>query len=106
MKGRYGLEAYWDEELAGKPGQLEQEKDTNGSWISIGTRKIAPAQNGADLYLTIDHTIQYRSEVAIKNAVDKYQADSGTIVVLDPHTGGVLAMASWPTFDPNDFFFS
>lgn len=103
VSGRYGLEAYWNEELAGKPGQLEQEKDTNGSWISIGTRKITPAQNGSDLYLTLNHTIQYRAEVAVKNAVDKYQADSGSIVVLDPRTAGVLAMASWPTFDPNNF---
>lgn len=101
--GRYGLEAYWNDELSGKNGQLEQEKDTAGRWISIGNRNLVPAQNGADLYLTIDHTIQYRSEVAVKNAVDKYKADSGTIMILDPHTGGVLAMASWPTFNPNDF---
>jgi cell division protein FtsI/penicillin-binding protein 2 len=102
-KGRYGLEAYWDQELSGKAGQLEQEKDTAGRWISIGNRKITPAENGSDLYLTVDHTIQYRAEMAVKNAVDKYQADSGSIVVLDPHTGAVLAMASWPTFDPNSY---
>ena len=98
VRGRYGLEAYWNKELEGRPGRLEQERDTGGRWISIGERTIVPAENGADLYLTIDHTIQYRAEMAIKKAVEKYQADSGTIVVLEPATGAVLAMASWPTF--------
>jgi len=103
VRGRYGLEAYWDKELKGQEGRLEQEKDTGGRWISIGDRKITPAVNGSDLYLTIDHTIQYRAEMAVKKAVDKYMADSGSIVITDSHTGAVLAMASWPTFNSNDF---
>ncbi len=103
VKGRYGLEAYWDKELEGQEGKLEQEKDTGGRWISIGDRKITPAVNGSDLYLTIDHTIQYRAEMAVKKAVEKYQADRGSIVITEPHTGAVLAMASWPTFNANDF---
>ncbi len=102
-KGRYGLEAYWDKELAGQEGRLEQERDTGGRWISIGDRNVVPAENGADLYLTIDHTIQYRAEMAIKKSVEKYSADSGTIVIQEPHTGAILAMASWPTFNANDF---
>jgi cell division protein FtsI (penicillin-binding protein 3) len=101
--GRYGLEAYWNEELEGLEGRLEQERDTGGRWISIGDKKLVPAQNGADLYLTIDHTIQYRAEMAIKKAVEKYQADRGSIIVLDPATGGVLAMASAPDFNLNDY---
>ena len=101
--GRYGLESYWNKELEGTPGSLEQERDTGGRWISIGEKKIVPAQNGADLYLTIDHTIQYRAEMAIKKAVEKYQADRGSIVIIDPATGGVLAMASAPDFNPNDY---
>lgn len=101
--GRYGLEAYWNKELEGTAGSLEQERDTGGRWISIGDKKIQPAQDGADLYLTIDHTIQYRAEMAIKKAVEKYQADRGSIVIIDPATGGVLAMASAPDFNPNDF---
>jgi cell division protein FtsI/penicillin-binding protein 2 len=102
-KGRYGLEAYWDKELEGQEGKLEQERDTGGRWISIGERKIIPAVNGSDLYLTIDHTIQYRAEMAVKKAVEKYMADRGSIVITEPRTGAVLAMASWPTFNPNDF---
>jgi len=101
--GRYGLEAYWDKELEGSVGSLEQERDTGGRWISIGEKKIQPAINGADLYLTIDHTIQYRAEMAIKKAAEKFQADQGSIVILDPATGGVLAMASTPDFNPNDY---
>jgi len=102
-KGRYGLEAYWNKELQGREGRLEQERDTGGSWISIGDKVMSPAENGADLYLTIDHTIQYRAEMAIKKSLEKYQADSGSIVVLDPGTGAVLAMASAPDFNPNEF---
>ncbi len=101
--GRYGLESYWDEELKGTPGKLEQERDTGGRWISVGEKKIVPAQNGADLYLTIDHTIQYRAEMAIKKSVEKYQADRGSIVIINPATGGVLAMASAPDFNLNDY---
>ena len=97
-KGRYGLEAYWEKELTGREGSLEQERDTGGRWISIGDRTVVPAENGADIYLTIDHTIQYRAEMAIKKSVEKFSADGGTIVVQEPRTGAVLAMASWPTF--------
>ncbi|MDD3487193.1 MAG: penicillin-binding protein 2 [Candidatus Moranbacteria bacterium] len=101
--GRYGLEAYYDQELAGVPGHLEQEQDTGGRWISIGEKNIQPSKNGADLYLTIDHTVQYRAEMALKKALEKYEADRGSIVILDPKTGGVIAMASVPDFNPNDF---
>jgi cell division protein FtsI/penicillin-binding protein 2 len=101
--GRYGLEAYWDKELQGTPGSLEQERDTGGRWISIADKKLVPAENGADLFLTIDHTIQYRAEMAIKKSVEKYQADRGSIVVIDPATGGVLAMASAPDFNLNEY---
>jgi cell division protein FtsI/penicillin-binding protein 2 len=101
--GRYGLEAYWNEELQGRPGSLEQERDTGGRWISIADKQLKPAQDGANLYLTLDHTIQYRAEMAIKKSVEKFQADRGTIVVMDPKTGAVLAMASTPDFNPNDF---
>jgi len=102
-KGQYGLEAYWNKELEGSAGQLEQERDTGGRWITIGEKKIQPAENGANLYLTIDHTVQYRAEMAIKKAVEKYQADRGSIVIIDPATGGVLAMASAPDFNLNDY---
>lgn len=102
-KGRYGLEAYWDKELGGEKGRLEQERDTGGRWISIGERKIHPAMNGADLLLTIDHTIQYRAEMAIRKSVEKYQGDSGSIVVMEPRSGAVLAMATFPDFNPNEF---
>jgi len=101
--GRYGLEAFWNKELEGTAGSLEQERDTGGRWISIGEKKIQPAANGSDLFLTIDHTIQYRAEMAVKKAAEKFKADRGSIVILDPATGGVLAMASVPDFNPNDY---
>jgi len=103
VKGRYGLEDYWEKELAGNEGRLEQERDTGGRWISIGEKTVVPAENGVDIYLTIDHTIQYRAEIAIKKALEKFQADSGSVVVLEPQMGRVLAMASAPDFNLNDF---
>jgi len=103
VKGRYGLEAYWNKELEGSEGRLEQERDTGGRWISISEKVMSPAEDGADLYLTVDHTIQYRAEMAIKKALEKFKADSGSIVILEPQTGAVLAMASAPDFNPNDF---
>jgi cell division protein FtsI/penicillin-binding protein 2 len=103
QKGLYGLEAYWNKDLEGREGRLEQERDTGGSWISIGDKVMSPAENGADLYLTIDHTIQYRAEMAIKKSLEKFQADSGSIVILEPGTGAVLAMASAPDFNLNEF---
>ncbi|MDI6778212.1 MAG: penicillin-binding transpeptidase domain-containing protein [Patescibacteria group bacterium] len=102
-EGRYGLEAFWNKELEGREGRLEQERDTGGRWISIGEKVMSPAEKGDDLYLTIDHTIQYRAEMAVKKALEKFKADSGSIVILEPRTGAVLAMASAPDFNPNDF---
>ena len=102
-RGRYGIEAYWDKELRGREGRLEQERDTGGRWISISEKKIYPAENGADIYLTLDHTIQYRAEMAIKKSVEKHGADSGSIVIMEPYSGAVLAMASYPAFNPNEF---
>ncbi len=102
-KGLYGLESYFDKELAGIPGTLSQEKDAGGSWIFGAKRELRSAVDGDTLLLTIDKTIQFKVESVLKEAVEKNQADSGSIVVMDPKTGAVLAMASFPDFDPNEY---
>jgi cell division protein FtsI (penicillin-binding protein 3) len=102
-KGLYGLESYFDQELAGVPGSLSQEKDAGGSWIFGAKRELRAAEDGQTLLLTIDKTIQFKVESVLKEAVEKNQADSGSIVVTDPKTGAVLAMASYPDFDPNEY---
>lgn len=103
QRGMYGLEAYWDEKLKGQSGTLEQEGDSRGRWIPVTDRSVQPAQDGPDLILTINHTVQFEVEKILKQAVDSFKADSGTIVVMDPKTGKILALANQPSFDPNNF---
>jgi len=101
--GRYGLEAYYEKELRGRDGQMLQDKDTAGRWISTGAREIVGAEDGEDLVLTVDHIIQYEAEKILESAVEKNQADGGSIIVLEPSSGRILALANFPTFDPNNY---
>ncbi len=101
--GQYGLENYYESELKGTPGYILADKDTRGFWISVGDFKIQPAKNGDDLYLTIDENIQYIIEKELSEAVEKWSADSGTIIVMDPQTGAIKGLANWPTFNLNNY---
>jgi cell division protein FtsI/penicillin-binding protein 2 len=101
--GLYGLERYFELDLAGKSGILNEEKDLSGAWIFGGRRDIVPAVDGVSLFLTIDKSIQFKVESAIKEAVKRHGADSGSVVVVDPKTGDILAMAGYPDFDLNEF---
>lgn len=101
--GRYGLEAYFEDQLKGKEGTLNQERDTGGRWISVADRDFKPAENGDTLILTIDHTVQYEVEKIIKETVEKHGADNGSAIVMEPKTGKILAMANYPNFNPNDY---
>lgn len=103
-KGQYGLEKKYEEILKGKEGFLELERDTAGRWISVGKRNIMPAVDGSDLILTIDHTIQFTAQEKLRQAMEKHQAEGGSVVVMDPKTGAILALANTPTFDPNKYF--
>ena len=99
--GQYGVEGYFNDELKGYGGQISAEKDIFGRPFNID-EKVDP-QNGADFVLTLDHSIQYQTEIVLQNAVKKYKADSGSIVIMDPKTGAVLAMAGFPDYNPNKF---
>ena len=101
--GQYGVEGRWEEQLAGKPGRLRSEKDTEGHEIGIGSRDLRPPVDGLDTYLTIDRTIQYIAERELERAVIDQRADGGTVIVMNPRTGGILAMASRPSYDPNRY---
>ena len=103
LGGRYGLESYFDDQMKGEEGSLFHQRDASGSAIGIGQKEITAARNGDSYVLTIDHIVQYQTEKIIKNAVEKYAADGGDITVMDPVTGKILAMASYPTFNPNDY---
>lgn len=103
MQGRYGVESYYEKSLRGKPGFIEVEKDVAGRWISIGQREIKPAIDGDDLVLTIDRAVQYKVEAELSRAVKKWGADSGSIIIMNPQDGGILAMANYPDYNNNQY---
>ncbi len=82
---------------------LEQERDAGGRWISVADRELSPAQDGADFVLTINRTVQYEVEKILRETVEQHGADNGTIIAMEPKTGRILAMANYPTFDPNEY---
>ena len=102
-KGQYGLEGYFDEELAGQQGYLQAERDAAGRWITVGDRFIQDAKDGDDLILTIDRTLEYTVCTKLQEAVLKHGAESGAVVILDPDSGAILAMCGYPDFDPNHY---
>jgi cell division protein FtsI/penicillin-binding protein 2 len=101
--GRYGIEGYYDDVLRGTSGEIHAEQDAAGRRLTIGSIDIKKAQNGSDLVLTIDRAIQYQACAKIKEAVNRFEASGGTIIVVDPHDGSLLAMCSAPDFDPTTF---
>ncbi len=102
-KGYFGLEGYYNRELSGRAGTLKLEKDVLGRPILIGERIEDPSIAGRDLVLYLDRGVQYLVEEKLKKGLERYGAKSGSVVILDPQTGGVLAMASLPDFTPKDY---
>lgn len=102
-KGYFGLEGYYDKELKGKEGSYYFEKDALGKMLPIGNIKEEKNIKGRDLYLNLDRGLQFLAEKKLKQGIEKYQAVSGTITIMDPKTGAILAMASFPDFDPGNY---
>jgi cell division protein FtsI (penicillin-binding protein 3) len=102
QSGLEGLESEFDHLLTGTPGKQVLERDPEGRPIPLGELLIEPAIPGFDLRTTIDREIQYAAQQAAADAVVDTNALAATIVVLVPGTGEILAMATAPTFDPND----
>jgi cell division protein FtsI/penicillin-binding protein 2 len=101
--GNYGIEQKMNELLNGVDGQLKEETDNVGVKIAFGNNVETPAKNGNDVYLTIDRYIQGQAEKLLAEAVKKYSSTGGSVIVEDPKTGRILAMADYPTYDPNKF---
>ena len=100
-KGLEGLERSLDRSLVGKPGSQTTVRDPGGRVIDVIATK--PERAGQDVFLTIDHRIQAHAETVLRETVKRWGAKGGSAVVLDPRTGGVLAMAVAPGFDANRF---
>ena len=101
--GLYGLERYFNTELSGTPGQLVAEQDPSGAQIFGATMNEKPAQDGVNLILTVDKTVQFQAQSVLQDAVTKNGADGGSVIVADPKTGAILAIANYPDFDPNNY---
>jgi cell division protein FtsI (penicillin-binding protein 3) len=99
--GQAGIEQQYDGLLRGHPGKIQLERDPQGRAIPQGRRSLEPAEPGTDLVLTIDQHLQYVTEQALYRAVRDHKARAGSVVVMSPRSGEVLAMANMPTFDPN-----
>lgn len=100
--GSYGLEGYFDNELFGKFGSVKSERGAGGLVIAQD-REYKVQQDGYDLVLTIDRNVQFFIDKVVKEGGPKYNAESASILVLDPATGAIVAMASWPDFNPNKY---
>lgn len=97
--GLTGIEADFNAELAGRSGSLIFERDSIGNPIPLGFRQLVPPEGGADLILTLDRYAQRLAEWGLDEAIKKHKASGGTIIIMEPRTGAILAMASRPSFD-------
>jgi cell division protein FtsI (penicillin-binding protein 3) len=97
-EGLSGIEREYDETLQGKPGRLLISVDARRQWFGSVEKEPEPGQN---VVLTLDQQIQYIAERELEAAIERTQAEAGTVIVENPHTGEILALANWPTFNPN-----
>lgn len=102
--GQYGIEGALNDELSGKDGQLKTVTDVSGVPLTIGSRDIdTPAEDGKNVVLSIDRNIQAQAEKILKNKLESSGAKDGSVIVMDPQTGKVMAMANYPTYNPAEF---
>ncbi len=102
--GYFGLEGFYDKDLAGLPGFLETERDLLGQPIFIGTQEKVSAENGRDLILTIDKTVQEIIKRKLEYGLEQYQAESGCIIVADPGNMQILGLVCLPDYDPEKYY--
>lgn len=103
-KGQYGVEGKLNDRLVGKDGLLQSVTDVSNVPLTIGSQNInQPAKNGDNLVLTIDRNIQSYTEKALARGMKNSKATHGSVIVMDPQTGKVMAMANLPTYNPGEF---
>lgn len=102
-KGYFGIEGYYDRLLKGKEGVAIQVHDAFGRPILAKMNNSSGAVDGDNLILSIDRSIQFIAEKRLKEGIERYGAQSGMVGIMDPKTGQILAMASFPAFDPRSY---
>jgi cell division protein FtsI (penicillin-binding protein 3) len=100
-EGLGGLEAKFDSRIRGRNGRIFFMAD--GRQRAMGIREEQPATPGDSIELTIDETLQHIADRELRAGVEQYNAKAGMAIVMDPHTGEILALSNYPTFNPNDF---
>lgn len=101
-RGYYGVEGFYDVLLRPEPRRGDAVPlDAFGDPIPWSAVRVAPPQPGVELHLMLDRTVQALVEEELARSVKEYQAEGGTIIVMDPENFGILATASWPAYDPN-----
>lgn len=103
LQGRYGLEEFFNNELFGKYGSIKSDRASGGSLMILNDREYIKPEPGSDIILTIDRNVQFFACDKLKEMVDNLQAEGGSVIILEPKTGEIIAMCSVPDFNPNDY---
>jgi cell division protein FtsI/penicillin-binding protein 2 len=101
--GQYGVEGYYQKQLAGKPGYISSYRDLANREIVLGSHTHQDPITGSDLVLSLDSEIQYAAEQALAAGVQRDRAESGSVLIMDPATGGIVAWADYPSYNANNF---
>lgn len=102
--GLYGVEGFFWGDLKGKAGIIKREKSINGQTLAVGQYKQALLREGKNIMLTIRSGLQAKVEQVLAKQVKKFKAKSGSVIIMNPHTGEIIAMANYPTYDPNIYW--
>jgi len=102
--GQYGIEGFYFGDIVGEEGYTYEEKDSSGNVILTGEYEPILPRQGKDFTLTIIPLIQQKVEEILKEGVEYHQAKSGTAIIMNPQTGAIIAMANYPTYNPNEYW--
>src|SRR5579859_968966 len=102
-QGQYGIEGYYQKQLAGTPGYISSYRDLANREIVLGTHTHKDPVNGSDIVLSLDSNVQYAAEQALAAGVQKDKAESASVLIMDPSSGGIVAWADYPSYNANNF---
>lgn len=102
-QGYFGIEGFYNQQLKGRDGRIIEEVDPAGNPILSGEHEKIPAENGRDLKLYLDKTVQFIVGKQLMKGIETYGAKGGSVIVMDPKNGGILAMASYPSYEPDSY---
>jgi len=102
--GRSGAEGFYDKDLAGLPGLIRSDLDLQGRPIFLGTQERIDPENGRDLYLTIDKSVQMLVKEKLSAGLQKFEAKEGCAIIANPNTMELLALSCLPDYDPDTYY--